>query len=60
MDRKDTVWDPLRRKEVALTPEEPFIDTWGAYPAKGAYNLAIVVQLYTGERPTIYTGKVKF
>ena len=22
MDRKDTVWDPLRRKEVALTPEE--------------------------------------
>ena len=47
-------------KEVALTPEEPFIDTWGAYPAKGVYNLAIVVQLYTGERPTIYTGKVKF
>ena len=22
MDRKDTVWDPLRRKEVPLTPEE--------------------------------------
>ena len=22
MDRKDTVWDPLRRKQVALTPEE--------------------------------------
>ena len=48
-------------KEVALTPEdERFADTWGEHPAKGVYNLAIVVQLYTGERPTIWTGKIKF
>ena len=48
-------------KEVALTPEdERFADTWGQHPAKGVYNLSIVVQLYTGERPTIYTGRIKF
>ena len=48
-------------KEVALTPEdERYADTWGERPAKGVYNLSIVVQLYTGERPTIWEGKLKF
>ena len=59
--KRATRADINNRKELALTPEdERFVDTWGEKPAKGVYNLAIVVQLYTGERPTIYTGKIKF
>lgn len=45
---------------LTLDPEaDPnWIDTWGQLPESGTYNLAIIVQLYTGERPTIWTGKI--
>ena len=51
--------DINNRKELAVKTEDQFVDTWGQYPDKGVYELQILVQLYTGERITVYTGKVK-
>ena len=34
------------------------VDTWGEYPAPGTYGLTVEVQLATGERPVVYTGKL--
>lgn len=33
--------------------------TWGAMPESGAYTVRVEVQLATGERPTVYNGKLK-
>ena len=38
--------------------DENFVDTWGELPAAGKYDLKVLVQLYTGERLTVYTGKL--
>ena len=46
-------------KEVTFAAEEQFVDTWGQLPEKGVYDLSILVQLYTGERPVIFNGKLK-
>lgn len=32
------------------------VTTWGECPPAGTYNARIEVQLYTGERPTVYSG----
>ena len=34
------------------------VDTWGQYPEKGTYDITLEVQLATGERPTVYEGKL--
>ena len=34
------------------------VDTWGQYPEKGTYDITLEVQLATGERPVVYTGKL--
>ena len=46
------------RKEVPFASDPDFVDSWGTLPEKGVYDLKIVAQLYTGERPTIYEGKL--
>ena len=46
------------RKEVPFASEPEFVDSWGDLPGKGVYDLKIVAQLYTGERPTIYNGQL--
>ena len=33
-------------------------ETWDEY-AKGKHTIEVIAQLSTGERPTIYTGKLK-
>lgn len=35
------------------------VDSWGTYPTSGTYNVEIIVQLYTGERKSVYTGTLK-
>ncbi|MBQ8797273.1 MAG: hypothetical protein IJZ56_03665 [Oscillospiraceae bacterium] len=47
------------RKAVSFASEPQFIDTWGTAPEKGVYDLKVVAQLYTGERPTIYEGTLR-
>lgn len=34
------------------------VDTWGEYPTAGTYDIKVEVQLATGERPVVYTGKL--
>lgn len=34
------------------------VDFWGNMPASGTYSVEVVVQLGTGERPTVYSGKL--
>ena len=45
--------------EISFAAEPQFIDTWGVLPKKGCYDLKVVAQLYTGERPELYNGKLK-
>ena len=33
-----------------------FVDTWGNLPGAGSYRLEVKVQLYTGERITVFAG----
>lgn len=35
------------------------VDSWGTFPTSGSYNVEIIVQLYTGERVSVYTGILK-
>ncbi|MBR2309135.1 MAG: hypothetical protein IKA47_01195 [Oscillospiraceae bacterium] len=51
--------DINNRKALKVKTEEPFVDSWGEYPEKGVYDLQVLVQLYTGERITVYEGKVR-
>ena len=51
--------DINNRKELAIATDAQFIDTWGQMPGAGTYNLTVIAQLYTGERPVIYQGKLK-
>ena len=51
--------DINNRKELKVKTEELFVDTWGEYPEKGVYDLQVLVQLYTGERITVYEGRVR-
>ena len=51
--------DINNRRELKVKTEEQFVDTWGDYPGKGVYDLQILVQLYTGERITIFNGQLK-
>ena len=50
--------DINNRRSVAIGYDENFVDTWGELPAAGKYDLKVLVQLYTGERLTVYTGKL--
>ncbi|MBR2309139.1 MAG: hypothetical protein IKA47_01215 [Oscillospiraceae bacterium] len=45
-------------KNLAFEEEGAMVTTWGTKPAEGTYTARIEVQLATGERPIIYTGKL--
>lgn len=36
------------------------VDSWGTLPTEGSYNVKVVVQLCTGQRPTVYSGTLAF
>ena len=42
-------------KEISVAASGKNVDTWGSFPV-GTYPVEIMVQLGTGERPTIYLG----
>ena len=50
--------DINNRKTIAIVEESQFVDTWGVLPTSGKYDLTVLVQLYTGERLAVYTGKL--
>ena len=51
--------DINNRKTLAIAHDEAFVDAWGQLPESGSYRFEIKVQLYTGERITVYTGTLK-
>ena len=36
------------------------VDSWGTLPTSGSYSVKVVIQLCTGERPTVYSGALAF
>ena len=48
--------DINNRKTLAIAHDEAFVDTWGNLPGAGSYRLEVKVQLYTGERITVFAG----
>ena len=44
---------------LTLSRTGKHVDSWGTYPTSGSYRVEIQVQLYTGERKTVYTGSLK-
>ena len=51
--------DINNRRELKVKTDDLFLDTWGELPEKGIYQMQILVQLYTGERITVWEGKLK-
>jgi hypothetical protein len=49
--RNTTAW----AKTLTMAKSGANVDTWGKLTA-GSYNVKVVAQLGTGERPTVYTG----
>ena len=45
-------------KNLSFEEEGAMVTTWGTKPLEGTYTAKIEVQLATGERPIIYTGKL--
>lgn len=50
----------LQVKEKVTKGDVPYVETWGKlyFDAGETYTVNIVVQLSTGERPTVYTGNL--
>ena len=46
-------------RALTLSRTGAHVDSWGTYPTSGSYTVEIQVQLYTGERKTVYTGTLK-
>lgn len=44
---------------LSITRTGKNVDSWGTFPTAGNYNVEIIVQLYTGERVTVYTGSLR-
>jgi hypothetical protein len=45
-------------KSMSLEESGAMVTTWGEKPVDGTYDAKIVVQLATGERPTIFAGQL--
>lgn len=45
-------------KNLSFEEEGAMVTTWGDKPAEGTYTAKLEVQLATGERPTIFNGKL--
>ena len=46
-------------RELALVRNSDNIDKWGTLDvSSGEFTVEVIAQLYTGERPTVYTGKL--
>ena len=57
---KDLLFDRVGETDMVGVNGPVFsVDTWGEYPAAGTYGLTVEVQLATGERPVVYTGKLE-
>ena len=54
--RNTTAWG----KKLFMSKAGSNTDSWGKLPTSGNYTVQVVAQLGTGERPTIYSGKLKF
>ena len=47
-------------KNLYMTKGGANTDSWGKIPTSGNYTVQVVAQLGTGERPTVYSGKLRF
>lgn len=54
--RNSTAWGLT----LSMAASGSKVDSWGTLPTEGNYNVKVVVQLCTGERPTLYTGTLAF
>lgn len=54
--RNTTAWG----KNLYMSKAGAHTDSWGKIPTSGSYTVQVVAQLGTGERPTIYSGKLAF
>ena len=52
--RNSTAWG----KTLKMAETGAKVDSWGSLPTSGTYTVELLVQLGTGERPTVYSGQL--